>query len=685
MAGGKGSRLRPLTSNLPKPMVPLLGRPCMEYIIDLLKRYGITEIAVTVQYLPQAIKNYFGDGSDYGVSLYYFEEETPLGTAGSVKNAEQFLDDTFVVISGDALTDFDLHQAVEFHNAKQAIGTVVMTRVENPVEYGIVQTDADGKITRFQEKPNWDEVFSNTANTGIYVFEPKVLTFFRQGQVFDFSKDLFPLLMKAGYPLYGYVANGYWSDIGNLVQYRQSQYDMLNRVVDVEIRGHELYPGVWMGENVLIHSSAAVSGPVFIGDGSVVGESAKILPFSVIGRFTRIHQGAHVERSIVWNRVSIGAAATLEGCTVCSRVNLDYGVRLQENTVVGADSQIGAKADIWTNVKVWPHRNIEPETIQNSSLIWGKTAKARLFQENGIQGIPNVDITPEFAGKLTSAYATCLNSDAVVNVSCDDEPYSEVIKYSVISSLLAAGMDARDMGSGLLAPLASFGCRTSDAGGAIHVYSIREGAESRVVLRIFNHEGKRLSADMKRKIENAFFQEDYVRPDINRLGRLQPTENVSRLYLRSTLSVLDKSGLQQRRLKVVYGCQQASVVLLMHHLLEQLGCIGIMLNDREEALAKTVVEIQADLGIYFRDNGESFHLVTDTGHRLNDDELRCIQEMIQSLAEANADRPLVTEFDAFCSNILLLSYLARTGTRLQGMVQALSAERSVAVGISDIL
>ena len=235
MAGGKGTRLRPLTSHLPKPMVPLLDRPCMEYIIDLLKRHGITEIAVTVQYLPQVIRSHFGDGSEYGVSLHYFEEIMPLGTAGSVKNAEAFLDETFLVISGDALTDFDLSQAIAYHREKQALGTLVLTRVEVPLEYGVVMTQEDGRIIRFLEKPSWSEVFSDTVNTGIYVLEPEMLSFFEPEQTFDFSKDLFPLVMKRDLPLYGYVADGYWSDIGNLTQYRETQFDMLNGHVEVDI------------------------------------------------------------------------------------------------------------------------------------------------------------------------------------------------------------------------------------------------------------------------------------------------------------------------------------------------------------------------------------------------------------------------------------------------------------------
>lgn len=236
MAGGKGTRLRPLTCNIPKPMVPMLDKPVMEYGIELLKKFGITDIAVTVHYLPEVIKNYFGDGSDFGVNLHYFEEITPLGTAGSIKNAESFLDERFIVISGDALTDFDLSEGIKFHVEKDALVSIFMKQVECPLEYGVIMTNKNAEIIRFLEKPSWDEVFSDTVNTGIYVIEPEVFNYIEKDVPTDFSKDLFPLLMGKGIPLYGYSAEGYWSDVGNLKQYRQSNEDLLEGLVNVPLK-----------------------------------------------------------------------------------------------------------------------------------------------------------------------------------------------------------------------------------------------------------------------------------------------------------------------------------------------------------------------------------------------------------------------------------------------------------------
>lgn len=236
MAGGKGTRLQPLTNRMPKPMVPLLERPCMEYVVELLQAHGIFEIAVTLQYLPEVIKQHFGDGSAHGVRLHYFEEATPLGTAGSVKNASDFLDETFLVISGDALTDFDLTQAIHFHRETGALGTLMLSQADDPTRFGVVTTDAAGRIVRFQEKPTEEDVCSDTVNTGIYVLEPKLLDLCESGVAYDFGKQLFPRALEQGLPLYGYRGQGYWSDIGTPDQYRETQVDMIYGRVQVDLK-----------------------------------------------------------------------------------------------------------------------------------------------------------------------------------------------------------------------------------------------------------------------------------------------------------------------------------------------------------------------------------------------------------------------------------------------------------------
>ncbi|MEO8322869.1 MAG: NDP-sugar synthase, partial [Actinomycetota bacterium] len=250
MAGGEGSRLRPLTSNVPKPMLPVVNRPLMEHIIELLRSHGITDITATVQFLASVIRNYFLDGSDLGVSLSYSTEDVPLGTAGSVLNAKELLSGTFLVISGDALTDLDLTTVVDFHRSKGAAATLVLKRMADPLEFGIVMTSEDGRIERFLEKPTWGQVFTDTINTGIYVLEPEVLDLIPPDQPYDFSSELFPLMLEKGLPLFGYITEGYWTDVGNTETYLRAQADALEGKVAVRLKGFEYQAGVNVGEDV---------------------------------------------------------------------------------------------------------------------------------------------------------------------------------------------------------------------------------------------------------------------------------------------------------------------------------------------------------------------------------------------------------------------------------------------------
>src|SRR4051812_2309054 len=254
MAGGEGSRLRPLTIRRPKPMVPVVDRPVIVHIIELLKRHGITEVVITLQYLPSVIQDYLGDGSSYGIKIHYTVEESPLGTAGSVRMGEEWLNDTFLVISGDAMTDFDLSAIIRYHKEKKAAATLVLKRMPNPLEYGVVIIDDNDHVKQFLEKPSWGEVFSDTVNTGIYVLEPSVFKHFEPGQVFDFSNQLFPLLLEKGVPMYGYVADGYWCDIGSIPDYMTACADYLRGQINMPRLGRETEPGsgIWVEEDVEI-------------------------------------------------------------------------------------------------------------------------------------------------------------------------------------------------------------------------------------------------------------------------------------------------------------------------------------------------------------------------------------------------------------------------------------------------
>jgi mannose-1-phosphate guanylyltransferase / phosphomannomutase len=414
MAGGEGSRLRPLTVSRPKPMVPIVGRPVMEHILNLLKRHGITDVVVTVQYMASAIEDYFGDGSQFGMHINYSREEVPLGTAGSVKNAEELLDEPFLVISGDALTDFDLGKIIKFHTDRQSMATLTLAHVANPLEYGVIITDDRGHIRQFLEKPSWSEVFSDTINTGIYLLDPKIFSYFEKDKPFDFSQELFPLMLEKGDPLYGFIADGYWCDIGNLATYMQANSDILQGQVNLPIPGTDIGNRVFAEEGVDIADDAQVFGPAFLGHDAKIKSGVVIHGPSVVGSYTIVDSRAQVDRSVVWNNSYIGERAELRGALVGSSTSIKGRAVMFEGAVIGDHSVINEAAIVQPGVKIWPNKEIETGAVITSSIIWGSQGRRSLFGRYGVTGLVNVDITPDFAARLGAAFGAVLSKGATV-------------------------------------------------------------------------------------------------------------------------------------------------------------------------------------------------------------------------------------------------------------------------------
>src|SRR5213592_4943639 len=394
MAGGEGTRLRPLTSNQPKPMVPIVGKPCMEHILELLKSHGFDDVIVTVAFLPQAIRGYFGGGDALGIDISYSVEESPLGTAGSVRLAADQLDnEPFVVISGDALCDLDLARLVQTHREKKAAVTIGLVSVENPLEFGIVVTDDDGRIERFLEKPSWGQVFSDTINTGIYVLEPEVLRHVPTDRPYDFSKELFPLLLEMGRPLYGYVFDEYWQDIGNLDQFRQANFDALDEAVGLNIPGIRLRGNVWLGEGVELDDLEQIEAPAFVGNYARIGPGATVAPYSVLGASVTLREQARTSRTVVDSRTYIGRSAVIEGAILGRGCDVGSHVLVQEGAAIGDEVSLGTQSVVHPRVRIYPNKEVETGAQVTESLIWESRAKSRLWGRDGVSGLMNVDVT----------------------------------------------------------------------------------------------------------------------------------------------------------------------------------------------------------------------------------------------------------------------------------------------------
>lgn len=369
LAGGRGTRLHPLTTNIPKPLVPLFDKPVMEHAILLLKRHGIRDIIVTVGYRAGQIMEYFGNGERLGVRLSYYIEETPRGTAGGFRDLASQLDKTFLVISGDAVTDFDLSSAIDFHRKKKAQATLCIYDVADPSEFGLVQTDPDGEIMRFIEKPTPGEMFGRTVNTGIYVLEPSVLNLIPENSVFDFSRDLFPQLLRKPKALYAKRMSGYWCDVGNLAQYRDSHFAALTRLVEVNLPARRAHPGVWVGEGCRIDPSARICGPVFIGDGAVVEAGAFLGGFAVVGAGAKIGAGARIAQSVVGAGAEVSADAAVFGSVIAQGAATDSTESLA-NRILALE---GEHRDIQPLVDTW---HLQEPPADTHHPLWGTTEEA---------------------------------------------------------------------------------------------------------------------------------------------------------------------------------------------------------------------------------------------------------------------------------------------------------------------
>lgn len=628
MAGGQGTRLRPLTCNIPKPMMPVIGKPVMQYIIDLLVKSGITDIGVTLQYLPDDVMNYFGNGDEFGVNLKYFIEEAPLGTAGSVKFAEDFLDDTFIVISGDALTDIDISKTVAYHREKNAIATLVLKEVTVPLQYGVVVTDSNGEINDFLEKPSWGEVFSDKANTGIYVLEPEVFKYYEKNQQFDFSNDLFPILLKNNRPMFGHVAEGYWCDIGSIEQYINCNFDILKGAVKVNIKGEEYKDGIWVGENCEISPDANLVPPVYIGTNSKIYNGVEIGPYSIFGKNNIVSSGATIKRSVIFNNCYIGSNAEVRGSVLCNKVQLESKSAVFEDSAIGDETLVSEKAIVKPGVKVWPNKVIEASTVVKSNIIWGGKFSKSLFGKSGVSGEVNVDITPEFVSRLGSAYGSILKHGSRIVISCSDDGAAQMFKFSLATGLMSMGIEVYDLkimtkGMTRLAIL-FFGVN-----GGIHVVTEKENHQ-KVNIIFLDKNALNIEKPLERKIENCFIREDFRRVKSDSFKKITHFSDCIEYYSRQIMNKINLTNIRYMKLKIIVSVKNELLCSVIDGLMKEAKVNVKYYKDTKDlvGLSKEVVSSDANLGIYFSDEGESAVLIDEEGNILTEDVFENLKALV---------------------------------------------------------
>ena len=633
MAGGEGTRLRPMTSSMPKPLLPVANRPIMEHVLRLLRRHGLTEVVVTVQFLASLVRNYFGDGEELDMVLHYANEEVPLGTAGSVKNAEdQLSDDSFLVISGDALTDIDLTALIAYHKEKGALVTVCLTRVPDPVEFGITIIDDEGRVERFLEKPTWGQVFSDTVNTGIYVMEPEVFDYVAAGESVDWSSEVFPRLLAEGKPVYGYIAEGYWEDVGTHESYVKAQADVLTGKVDTEIDAFETAPGVFVAEGAEIDPAAILKGPCYIGPYSKIEAGVELREHTVVGSNAVVKAGAFLHRAVIHGNVYIGPQANLRGCVIGKNTDVMRAVRIEDGVVVGDECLIEEESVLSGGVRVYPFKTVEAGAVVHSDVIWEQRSSKSLFGPRGISGVMNVEITPELAVRLAGAYATTLKKGDTVTCARDGSRAARALKRAIIAALTSSALNVRDLES-VPTPVARLQTAHGAAGGV--VIRTTPGVPDSVDIAFLDSTGADLSPGAQRKLDRVYSRGEYRRAFPGEIGDLNTPSRIFESYVQELFSRVDTSGIPEAELKVVVDVGGGAAGLVLPSLLGRLGVEAYTVNlgideahptespgERHTALRRLgalVASSEAAFGVRFDPVGERIWLVDDTGARIDED------------------------------------------------------------------
>ncbi|MBD3230736.1 MAG: NTP transferase domain-containing protein [Candidatus Lokiarchaeota archaeon] len=633
MAGGKGTRLRPLTTNLPKPLVPIINTPMIIHTIKLLKKHNFDEIYITISYLGKKIADLLGHGSEFGVSIKYYYEERPLGTAGGVRQISE-LDDTFLVVSSDIITDINLSDFFKFHKNKGGIGSIALTKEEIPVAYGIVITDENTKeIKRFLEKPGWSEVFSDKINAGIYLLEPEILKFVEKGVEYDFSHQLFPRILENNEKLFGYTFDKYWLDVGTTEKYLKAHHDILNGKIDIEIPGRQMKEGVWVGEGTEIMDGVNIWGPALIGKNSKIDNDSFIDRNTIIGDNVLIRRNNQVKKSIIWDGATVNESCKLNSCIIANRVEIGSFTNILENAVIGDFSTIHSASTIKQNVKIWPEKIIESNSIVNDNIKWGTYVRKSLFGPYGLYGLVNVEITPEFCAKLAVAFGTHLGVGSNIAIGMDTRSLSSMVRRAMISGLMSSGINAYDLGI-ISTPILKFAIKKWNLDGGIAI-SVPYSEETSINIRFFDENGYDINKNTEKTIENNFFKENFYRATPYKIGKVTTLARAEEGYINQFLKFIDGESIKENPLKVVIDLGDGSASYILPKILRKLNCEIITLNsqlgeeipirelspsmDNLSTLSKTTRALEADIGLALDESANKVLFVDEKGKILSGD------------------------------------------------------------------
>lgn len=561
LAGGEGTRLRPISMGMAKTMVPILGRPVLEHLLRLLCKHGITEVCVALNGRQQGVQEHFGNGENFGVRIQYCTEEVPLGTAGAVKNCAEWIGgEDVLVIGGDSVCDLDLSQVMKFHRDKQALATIVISSHPRPLEYGMVLTDGQGAVERFLEKPAWGQVVTNMVNTGIYILSPTILDRIPKGEERDFGKDVFPALMESGERLYACAPEGYWRDMGDCESYLECVADALSGKVKLEYGLEQRAPGVWSAEP--IPKGVSVVPPCWVGPGVHVGNGSLIGPHVVLEAESRIGERSLVQRSVLMG-AQVGDRATLYGAVLCKGARAGNETVLNEGVVLGDRARAEDRAVLMERVRLWPGRTAsQGERLSHSVTGGGQLGPVRFGDGGVIRGVLGEDIGPESMLALGRA----LSSEGKVALGCFGGPGAQMLLRSVVSGITAGGGTALYHGMECAAQAAWLG---ESYQMPVSLFIEQDG--ERVYLHLFDSWGLPLVRGRERKLEHALLQGGGAGVEGAKIGRCEHLPTTMSDYARDAAR---RASLRRGKIRTVRvavtGEEPENRALRM--VLEELGC-----------------------------------------------------------------------------------------------------------------
>ena len=630
MAGGFGSRIQPLTHSTPKPMLPLLGRPMMEHTMLKLRDIGITEFIVLLYYKPEIIKEHFKDGSSIGMKISYITPDDDFGTAGAVKKAQELIgDENFVIISGDVVTDFNFEKMFAFHKEKRSKLTITLTTVENPLQFGVVITDKEGKIEKFLEKPSWGEVFSDTINTGIYIIEPEILNEIPANENYDFGKDLFPSLMQSSVTLWGYDAKGYWRDVGNPESYREVYEDAFCGKVELDKIGEIVkYPDgrLFLQEPLEIDSSVEIIGDVLLSKNVSIGKNVKIKN-SVIGDNSTIEQNCKISNSVIWDNVNIGKNGVFDSCVICNDNQIEKNVSAKAGLILAEGCDVGQLVSFEKDVIIWPDKEIQDAAIVSSNLILGSKYKNSIFEAGRVTGKTNIELSCDMATKLAEALASQLPLGSQVMVSRDYHRSSLMLKRAFVSGLMSSGINIIDIKGGPISVM-RYDLSTSDyLTAGIHFMQDIDPASTKILF--FTDEALYIDSNFSKAVERAFFRESFRRVDFQQIGRIQNANYADAKYKKAIYDSVDMEKLKRTNFRIAVDLTHGMLSLVYPEILNYIGVDNILINaypDEQKFLnqentirrskndmAKMVKNLGLDVGFVIYPSGQKFTLVCDKG------------------------------------------------------------------------